>query len=121
MAAQHFPDGIKIGPDSTGNERLALYSFDEFITDSIDLGTMAPNEVKTIVVSNVPTVRYGDTVIARPLNPQDNFTLLVKFAWTSNENEVSIMLKNDINANVTYNMQSQWALTYFSTATPQES
>lgn len=120
MAIVHFVDGVKIGPDTTGSERATLYNFGEFCTpSSIDLGIMAANERRILVISNVPGIEFGSTVIARPLNPFWLQTLLVQHAWTSGNNEVSVLVKNDSDVPVDYAMgNDQWNLTFFSTSPP---
>jgi hypothetical protein len=84
---EHFAAGIKIGPDSTGSERLAIYDFDEYATgDCVVIGTLAAGAQATLVIEGVPTIRVESTVLARPMNPasQTNMDkLLIKHVYVS--------------------------------------
>ena len=114
---QNFPDGIKIGLDQTGNNRLPLYEFDEYSTDSIQFGTMIANAHQTIIVNNVPNVRAGATIFARLMNPSYLPHLLVQHAWASANNQVSIMVRN-LNTSSVIFQNDMLNFTIINTSTP---
>lgn len=114
------PDGIQIGPD----DRLPIFDFDEWIvTDGTEreIGTLTAGEQKTLVFNNISTVRAGARVFAQPLNfgsPDFHFDkLLIKGAWVSDANQISVLVKNDSSASVTYGVD-EWSLMYFNTSNP---
>lgn len=111
-----FTQGVQIGPVGA---TLPIYNFDEWVTDPVVIGELAPGEVKTIQVTGISTIFPGATVLARPLNPQYslyNFDkLTVKYAWIDFEpNTVNIMVKNDSEDTVTFG-EDGWVVTYWNT------
>ncbi len=123
----HLADGVKIGPENSPGDRLALYDFDECVIDQVEFGTMSAGEVKTITVDIAAvcnTLRYGSTLTARPMNPasNDNDKLLILHAWASAAGEAKIMVKNISSSSLTISVATynadQWNFTYFSTSAP---
>lgn len=117
MSVTNFPDGVKIGPDASGTDRLPLYEFDEYSTDSIVFGTMAANAHQTIVVTSVPNVRAGASIFARLMNPSYLPHLLVQHCWASANNEVSVMVRNLHTSSVAFQNDSL-NFTIFNTSAP---
>jgi|SRR6266850_4085716 len=117
MSVTNFPDGIKIGPDASGNDRLPLYEFDEYSTDSIVFGTMAAGAHQTIVINSVPNVRAGASIFARLMNPSYLPHLLVQHCWASADNQVSVMVRNLNSSSVVFDNDSI-NLTIFNTSAP---
>ncbi len=121
MSLLNAPDGIVIGPD---DGRLPIFDFDEWVVTSgteRDIGTLAAGEQKLLVFNDIPTVRAGARVLAAPLNGGStsfNFDkLLVKAAWVTDANQISVLVKNDSSSEVTYGVD-EWSLMYFNTSNP---
>lgn len=120
MAVENFPDGIMVGPD---NGRLPLIDFDEWIvTDGLEriIGTLAAGEQKVMVFNGIETVRAGARILAQPLNlgrtSVDGMDcLIIKAAWVSDEQQISVLVKNDSNAEVVYGVD-EWSFMYFNTS-----
>lgn len=123
MSVQHFPDGIKIGPDASGNDRLPLFEFDEWLTgDGVVIGTMDANEVKTVVIEGVGNLRLGQTIVkAGPQDPANAGSeydhLLVLNAWMSGATEISVRVRNLHSQSVSFPAQ-QWLITHLNTSNP---
>ncbi len=116
MAVTEFPDGIKIGPDS-----LPVYMMDEWVTnETVELGEMAANEIRTLVFESVETVRAGAKVFCAPMTPALFQTLQVRAAYVSGEQEVSVIVKNDSDVAVTYTLNESFLLSYWNTSAPPE-
>lgn len=121
MSETHFPEGIKIGPDteeSSADDRLPIYDFDEWAAEH-EAFTLDAGEQRLLVFSGISTARFGSTVFARPQNPHTGNMdkMIVKMAYASDEGEISVLVKNDSSSQVTY-AQDQWVLTYFATFSP---
>lgn len=117
----HFPDGVKIGPDATGDERLPIYDADEWVA-SITIGTLAGGEVKDFVVSDVGTARAGASVLkARPLNPfSSNYhynDLDVVNTDVTTTGEITMRVRNRSGSSVNFG-GDQWVFSYINTVTP---
>jgi hypothetical protein len=104
--AEHFPNGIKIGPDldtTSEDDRLPIYDFDEWCPQS-GIGVMSANETRTLTFTDLSTFRPGQTLVVRPLNP-DQFNqdkLLILHVWCPNVGIVKIIVKNLENSEVDF-------------------
>lgn len=121
MAVQHFPDGVKIGPDleqTSEDDRLPIYDFDEWAV-SIPEFTLSAGAQEWLVVQGLTTLRSGSKIMAAPTNPHvgNMDKLLIKHVRVSAEGEASILVKNDSNSQVTYD-QDQWIISFWNTAAP---
>lgn len=125
MAVTLAPDGIKIGPDVGGNDRLPIFEFDEWLTsEGVEVGTLAAGEIKEIEISGVANIRPGQTILrARPADPSittSNFQhLLTLDAWAKplTSDVIVVRVKNIHSASITVTTD-QWLITHLNTSNP---
>lgn len=112
MSVLDASDGIKIGSSS-----YPIYEFEEDTTEeTVDLGTMSANEIRTLVFNNLPVVRSGSKVFAMPQNPAFYENLEIRHAWCSDVNQVSVIVKNDSDSAVVYSLSEQWLVSHWNTS-----
>lgn len=127
MSFTHFPDGIKVGPDSTGNDRLPLFEFDEWLANDVVVGTLAAGEIKDVEISGVLNIRAGQTVLrARPAStstePINDYQYLLTIdAWVKPTIEVVdtivVRVKNIHSEEIDF-ITDAWLITHLNTANP---
>jgi hypothetical protein len=113
MALIEAPDGIRIGPNDPNDpndDRLPILDFDEWTPNS-GCGVLAAGEIKTLTFENLYTFNPGQSVMVRPLNP-DQFNqpnLLISHAWAPDHGVIKVIVKNMSDEELDFG-SDQWAI-----------
>lgn len=121
MSVFHAVDGIKIGPDlenTSDDDRLPIFDFDEWSPQS-GVGSMSAGETKILTFEGLLTFRAGQTVLVRPLNPdQFNQThLLISHAWCPTDGTIKVIVKNMSSSTMDFG-NDQWNIGGWNTINP---
>lgn len=101
MSTIEAPEGIRIGPNDQqdpSDDRLPILDADEWPVNS-GVGVMSANEVKTITLEGMPTLRPGATLRIQPMNADqyNQQDLLIMHAWVYDVDIVKVIVRNMAN------------------------